>query len=89
MTDLDPDTSYWFRAKKYGYGAGLPLTWQGWVTLGLYLVGLAGIGFLDRQQVPAARIIAFALFVVMTGFVMALCRHHTKGGWKWRWGNGD
>jgi hypothetical protein len=89
MADLEPDKSHWFRAKKYGYGAGLPLTWQGWITLGLYVVGLGGIGFLDRQQVPAARIIAFALLVVMTGFVMALCRRHTKGGWKWRWGDVD
>ena len=25
---------YWFRAKTYGWGWGLPCTWQGWVVLG-------------------------------------------------------
>ncbi len=27
----------WFRAKKYGYGAGLPLVWQGWTLIPSYL----------------------------------------------------
>ena len=28
---------YWFPAKKYGYGWGLPCTWQVWVGFVLYL----------------------------------------------------
>ena len=28
----------WFPAKKYGWGWGLPLTWQGWVVLALYTI---------------------------------------------------
>jgi hypothetical protein len=24
------ESRYWFRAKRYGLGWGLPLTWQGW-----------------------------------------------------------
>ncbi len=35
MTD---DARYWFRAKRYGYGWGIPVTWQGWAVLGAYLV---------------------------------------------------
>lgn len=27
----------WFNQKKYGWGWGLPATWQGWVVLLLYL----------------------------------------------------
>jgi len=27
----DGDNNYWFRAKRYGWGWGLPITWQGWV----------------------------------------------------------
>ncbi len=32
------DARYWFRAKRYGYGWGIPVTWQGWAVLGAYLV---------------------------------------------------
>ena len=32
MSDDGPE---WFAPKRYGYGAGLPISWQGWaVTLG-------------------------------------------------------
>lgn len=27
----------WFRKRKYGYGWGLPQTWQGWVIFLLYI----------------------------------------------------
>ena len=29
---------FWFPAKKYGWGWGLPITWQGWVVLLVFLV---------------------------------------------------
>lgn len=32
---------YWFAAKRYGWGWGLPLTWQGWAVLLGYFVLLA------------------------------------------------
>lgn len=37
----------WFRAKRYGYGWGLPLTWQGWVVLVAYtaVMAVGGIWF--------------------------------------------
>ena len=38
---------YWFVAKKYGYGWGLPLVWQGWVALiGCLFVGLAPLMYI-------------------------------------------
>jgi hypothetical protein len=33
----------WFRAKHFGYGAGLPFKWQGWVTLAVYLLAMVGL----------------------------------------------
>lgn len=37
---------YWFPAKKYGYGWGLPVTWQGWVVVVSYLVLITATVFL-------------------------------------------
>jgi hypothetical protein len=27
---------YWFPAKRYGWGWGLPATWQGWLALAIF-----------------------------------------------------
>ena len=39
MSNNDTDTkNYWFRAQRYGWGWGLPLTWQGWIIVIAYTV---------------------------------------------------
>ena len=32
------DGPEWFAAKRYGYGASLPISWQGWVVMIAILV---------------------------------------------------
>ena len=32
----------WFAPKRYGYGTGLPIAWQGWALLAAYGAGIAG-----------------------------------------------
>ena len=43
---------YWFPRKKRGFGWGLPVTWQGWLVLGTYLVLviLGAVGLTDDQD---------------------------------------
>ena len=36
----DPD-EYWFPAKRYGWGWGPPVTWQGWAVLAGFVVLLS------------------------------------------------
>jgi hypothetical protein len=33
-----PPSPYWFAAKRYGWGWGLPLRWQGWVVLAAFFL---------------------------------------------------
>jgi hypothetical protein len=35
-------TNYWFPAKRYGWGWGFPVTWQGWVVLVAYIALVVG-----------------------------------------------
>ncbi len=35
MTDRPP---YWFPAKRYGWGWGLPSVWQGWVVMTVFAI---------------------------------------------------
>ena len=41
MNDAKP----WFAAKRYGYGAGLPIAWQGWLVLSAYIAAIIGAFF--------------------------------------------
>ena len=85
----DKHDGAWFAAKRFGYGAGLPIAWQGWALTGGYLALLAIIGWLDRQADGRVRIIGFALFVASTATFLSVLKKRTAGGWKWRWGNRD
>lgn len=76
----------WFRTRRYGYGAGLPIRWQGWALLVFYLLALAGIGMLSEAHNAPARITAFALFLVITVLFIIVLQRRTEGEWKWRWG---
>jgi hypothetical protein len=77
------DVKYWFPAKRYGWGWGFPISWQGWVALVGFLALLV-IGFLILlpRHAPAPLI----AYVVIMGVLFAgLC------WWKgepprWRWG---
>jgi hypothetical protein len=77
---------YWFPAKRYGWGWGLPVAWQGWLVLGVYL-GLvaAGVLFLPPHRAPAA----------FVAFIIVLSALHTGICWlkgeppRWRWGDDD
>jgi hypothetical protein len=84
MVERDP--KYWFPAKRYGWGWGLPATWQGWVFLIIWLIVIAaGARFLPPHQRP----LRFALFVVaMVAVMTAVC--YAKGEPpRWRWGDKD
>ncbi|MFL6763121.1 MAG: hypothetical protein ACJ8EH_04700 [Sphingomicrobium sp.] len=76
------DGPEWFAPKRYGYGAGLPISWQGWaVTLAFIgIVTAASLAFRDR---PAQLIAALAPFVIA---FLIICARTTRGGWRWRWG---
>jgi len=50
---MQTNGDYWFPAKRYGWGWGFPITWQGWlVLLGFFALVLFGIYLFPRE--PAA-----------------------------------
>ena len=71
----------WFAAKTYGYGWGLPATWQGWVTVGIYVALLTAA--LIALTTPTARLVcAVVLTIVFVGIVAWKGERPVK----WRWG---
>ena len=78
------DPSFWFPAKRYGWGWGLPVAWQGWVVLGLYLaLVFVGISYFEARHSVTGLPIFLACLTVMLIVVVALKGERPLG---WRWG---
>ncbi len=80
-----PKDKAWFASKTYGWGWGLPLKWQGWVTLLLYVAAMTVGGIL----LAANHLWWFIVFcVAVSGMLVAIC--YWKGeSPRWRWGEDD
>ena len=75
----------WFAPNRYGYGAGPPISWQGWaLTIGFaaLVIGLSLVLRGHRLQLFAALAPVIVAFIVVTA-------RTTRGGWRWRWGKRD
>ncbi len=72
MSDQDGEKkTYWFPAKKVGWGWGLPSLWQGWATLIIYL-GLMGVNLYLFP--PEEEPVFFTLMVILlSAGLVAVC----------------
>lgn len=76
----------WFPAKRYGWGWGAPVCWQGWVVTVLYVVLLAGGGLLLGRPERVPWFVLYAL--VLSSGLVGIC--WLKGERpRWRWGDRD
>ena len=82
MTHESRDDGDWFAPKRFGYGAGLPIAWQGWAVLAAYVAVLAGAGFLIQRHTAGY----VAIVIAATVALIVVAKRHTRGGWKWRSG---
>ncbi|TDN70501.1 hypothetical protein [Paraburkholderia sp. BL10I2N1] len=76
----------WFPAKRYGWGWGLPVTWQGWLVLLLYVSGLVASSiYIHPEREP----FVFGMSVLaLTGLLVGIC--WAKGEKpRWRWGGDE
>ncbi|MBL9148878.1 MAG: hypothetical protein JNM94_09320 [Phycisphaerae bacterium] len=87
--DANPSGSakrYWFAAKRYGWGWGLPCAWQGWVVLlGYVALLVAGVPFVST----GVDVILYLTYVlVLSAILVAIC-WKTGEPARWRWGDGE
>jgi hypothetical protein len=74
---------FWFYAKRYGYGWGLPATWEGWVVFVGYLAGAVGGVTVFPPDKSMGGYVAYV--TVLTLVLMLVC--YLKGEpARWRWG---
>ncbi|MGN6366579.1 hypothetical protein [Asticcacaulis taihuensis] len=78
----------WFAPKRYGYGAGLPIAWQGWAVLAVYFLIVLGAATGLPKLIPNPAIYAVTVSVIVlvcSVVLIIICARTTKGGWHWRW----
>jgi hypothetical protein len=75
----------WFAPRRYGFGTGMPISWQGWALLiGFSAAAVAAVlAFVGHpiQQIAAAIPLIVVYFVISA--------RTTRGGWRWHWGEDE
>jgi len=82
---MDPTPNpprYWFPAKRYGWGWGVPATWQGWAVMAAFIAAITTLGILVA---PRSLPLYIACSAATAGVLIAVC--YAKGEPpRWRWG---
>lgn len=73
----------WFPAKKYGWGWGPPICWQGWAVVAIFLMlTVAGTLLISKED---NAILFVAYFVFIFAAFIVVCRLNGEKP-RWRWG---
>lgn len=82
-------TRYWFRPKRYGYGA-TPITWEGWALTVACVAAMIGVSLYLRLTARSlwalVALLAFDAFAI--GVLAVVSYRKSDGEWRWRWGAG-
>lgn len=93
MSEGGKEQGYWFKAKKYGWGWGLPLNLKGWLSFGLFfaiwLVALLWLVSTGESTDNLSRNNILLFGVIFLADTMAFTFVSFKYGEppKWRWGS--
>lgn len=80
---MPTETEYWFPAKRYGWGWGLPITWQGWLVLAAFILLLvAGAYLFPPKKTPVGYL---AYVAVLSAALVGVCWLKGEPP-RWRWG---
>ena len=79
------DGPEWFAPKRYGYGSGMPISWQGWALTLVFIAICLGVSLHFANE--PLQLVAIMVPLII-GFCV-ICSRTTRGGWRWRWGDED
>ena len=89
MLHLFFDGKPWFRVKRVGYGAGLPIAWQGWVLMLSYLAAFLGLAVLAERTRGMALAGVIVGILLLTAVFIGIARARSDAEWRWRSGEND
>ena len=83
------EKDYWFKAKRYGWGWGLPITWQGWVSFGtftaVWLWALYALIPADGSDMPTKNLVGFIVIMLLdiVGLMYVSFKHGEPPRFRW------
>jgi hypothetical protein len=77
------DRKFWFPAKRYGWGWGLPVRWQGWLVLVVFLASIVAGSLTLLPRYGALVFYAYAAFISAAFLVVLWLTGEPP---RWRWG---
>jgi len=77
---MKPQPRYWFPAKRYGWGWGPPVTWQGWVVVVVWFAALIAIA----PRFLPTRPVAFGVCTIGMCLVLTVICYLTGEPPRWR-----
>lgn len=77
---------YWFKRKLYGWG-WTPATWEGWLTVGVYVVLVFAFAFTIDEQSPTREVFFTGILPItlLTATLIRIC-YLTGEKPRWQWG---
>jgi hypothetical protein len=76
--------AFWFPVKRYGWGWGLPVRWQGWVVFALYAALLyGGIYYFFQPRRDAVGLFAYVLVLTAVLVTIVAVKGERPVGWRW------
>jgi hypothetical protein len=81
---MQPERKYWFPAKRYGWGWGIPSSWQGW----LVVAAFGGLLFAGPFFLPPGTAPYLAYVAVLCALLVGVCWLKGEPP-RWRWGNDE
>jgi len=80
---MNDQPAFWFPVKRYGWGWGLPVRWQGWVVFASYLLlTLAGINYF-RARDSVAGLLIYLLVLTAVLVAVVVIKGERPAGWRW------
>jgi hypothetical protein len=80
------DAKYWFPAKRYGWGWGLPITWQGWLVFAAFFAMVAAGAFLFP---PREMLTAYLAYIAVLSIALSGVCWLKGEPPRWRWGEDE
>ena len=82
-SEIKEKTKYWFLAKRYGWGWGLPTTWQGWAVMIFYLILITLSVYIFPPDKKRALFMSSVILLNILLVVVCWIKGEPP---KWRWG---
>lgn len=78
------DKGYWFPAKRYGWGWTWPCAWQGWASLGVFVVFLAAGLLIFPPRLDLQSYLIYNVAIALAFFGLCWWKGEPP---RWRWGD--